>query len=1482
MLYFFIYNKALLPEESVLSMRIGIKILGMTFGMLLVAVFSATGQPAAYFEHYGSEDGLPQHTITDILQDRNGFMWFSTWDGLSQFDGYTFTTYRFPNDRITGSQSSRIDQLYEDKFNNIWTLSYDNRVYRFDVQTRSFMRVNRSQEYLHRPFLAFKVVPVESGKVWVLSHQSGCISVLDSLFNTVEYSEEEGNLVSNQVYDVIEDTNKNTWILTQGGIRWLSSDGEEARSFKEGLPFFCVEEFTDELLWFGSKEGTVWIYDPKTEDFNEISTGLRADIISVQEVSSEKVFIASKYDGFVIYNKYDGSIEMYNPQTLPAMTSGEIISCYVDRGKNIWLETNSLGVSKFNPYTKRYLHFTPYVESSETNVFPPNFFIFEDKDARLWVHPRGGGFSLYDKESDRLEPFYNEPFSPHWRFSNMMHSAYSDKQGNLWMCTRSHGLEKVIFYDDSQFKSIIFDDRLHSTVNNDVRAIFEDSSNMIWVSTKDGIIHLYDDEMRELGILTDKGNVGEGVPLSGISYCIIEDSDKNIWIGTKGEGVYKLRRKNGHSFEIELHLKHDPGNIYSLSDNLVYSIFEDRYRNIWIGTFGGGINLIKKEDTENGLKVINHRNELSGYPLRQGRQVRVINSDEQGNICVGTTLGLIMFSLDFSTPRDIQYSVYVKKGYDSASIGANDVMDICTTSSGETYIATFGGGISKISELDDDGMPVAFETYDSSHGLPSNIILSVIEDHKGNLWIGSEGGLTKFSATEQTFETVSEIKRLLKQHNFSENSSFRLSDGRMLFGYSHGLVVFNPDKVRNNMFNPYLAFVQFRLFNRNIEVSPYGPLNKDINVVDNVVLRHDQNFVGIEFAALDYVDPKNILYAYKLDGFDKEWVYSGNQRTANYTNLSKGKYLFRVKSTNSDGVWVDNERVLSIEVLPPFWATGWAFSAYFVVAMLLLYFTYRILYTFYKMRHKIILEKQESEIKTKFFTNISHEIRTPLTMIVSPIDNLLHAKSTPEIVKEQLRMVAKNTNRLLDMVNQILDFQKMSQTPLTVKKIEIGPFVENLYASYRKHAELTNIRYLFENRVGSRLIWADTEALEKIVLNLLSNAFKYTPSGGEIKVSVFGKDDDVAVRVKDTGEGISKEKQARLFKRFESFNEDKSKPSTGIGLSIVKEMADKHGASIVVESEEQRGSSFTVYFKSGTDHLGKDVIFDQPDRKQEDRAEILLHGGDDDVQTEGRNGPSTVLVVEDDTDLRHFIRSILEEEYDVYEASNGKEGYEKALEVIPDFIVSDIMMPESDGIELLKNVRSNIRTSHALFLLLTAKTTLESKLEGFEFGADEYVSKPFSVSFFKTRIKNLLRRRDELQKYYREELFVLTGESLPSQSNEQLVSVGEKDKEFLRSVNSFIEKRMGNDDFVIEDLAMEVGMSRSVFFKKLKGLTGLAPVEYVRDVLMQHAAKFLLNGDYSVKEVSYMVGMTDAKYFTKCFKKKYNMTPSDFKRQNIK
>ncbi|MDR1585676.1 MAG: response regulator, partial [Prevotellaceae bacterium] len=1078
--------------------------------------------------------------------------------------------------------------------------------------------------------------------------------------------------------------------------------------------------------------------------------------------------------------------------------------------------------------------------------------------------------------NDTLLPFYNEPGAPDWRFSNMLHTAFSDRQGNLWLSTRSHGLEKAVFNRNS-FQIMTFDSELHSTVNNDIRAIFEDREQNVWVSSKGGKIYVMDKNNNIKGYICNDGKIACGTALPGIAYCMTQDKKGNIWIGTKGEGVFKLSRKDGAESYRITHFKSEPDNVYSLSDNNIYSIFEDKNGCIWIGSYGAGLNLY---DETKG-RFINHRNHLKQYPIQTGSQIRIISSDKNGNVFIGTTIGLIVFSPDFDTPEKIDFNTYMRIPGENTSISGNDIFDICTTKSGDTYIATFGGGLNKLVKTGKKGFPLHFKSYTTQNGLPSDIILALVEDESGMIWICSENNLTKFDAQKETFDTFSEIKRLIKGQIFSEGSRCASRSGEdIMFGFSRGVIQFKSQQVKNYTFKPYVALSGFRLFNKAVTVGGNSPLTCNIDNVDRLVLKRDQNFFTIDFVALDYIDPQNIYYAYMLEGFDKDWIYSQNQRSANYTNLSKGEYVFMIKSTNSDGVWMDNSRSLTIIIRPSFWETPWAYLIYLFFFVAFIYMILRVLFIYYRMKDRVELEQEQAEMRARFFTDISHEIRTPLTMIVSPVENLLYDKETPSEVKKQLELVSKNTSRMLKMVNQILDFRKIQQQELNVEETNIGSFVADICSGFAKTAETRGIHFTVENRTGDDRIWIDQNCVEKIIVNLLSNAFKYTPDNKAVSVSVYhDRSGGIAVEVKDEGVGVSKEKQSKLFNRFVSFNEDKNKPSTGIGLSMVKELADKHHAKIYVESEEKKGSSFTVVFQRGLAHFGEKVsIIPKHEKTEESEGVAEETIAAETAETVTSNGKPVVLIVEDDEDLRSFIRSILENDYIVHEAGDGEEGYEKITSILPDLIVSDIMMPNVDGIELLQKVRENITVSHTLFLLLTAKTTIDSQLEGLENGADEYLTKPFSVPYFRTKIKTMLERRGMLQNYYQRIIHSGVPAAYPdfAPSRPEITS---RDEELMKTVIEIIEKNIDNSDFVVENIASELGMSRTVFYKKIKSLTGLAPIEFIRDIVIQRAAQLLESGLYSVKEIAYTVGMSDSKYFSKCFKKKYGVTPSEYKKK---
>ena len=1452
----------------------------LSFFLFLPFISQSSRLPSCYFVHYSTEDGLPQNIIMDMLQDEKGFMWFVTWDGLSRFDGYEFTSYKIYPENPYYMKNNRIDHIYKDKYGYLWLQSYDGEAHRFDPRTESFQGLQNVEGYSSFNFFKSKVKLMPSGKIWLLSEQSGSICVEDSILTTKLYSIENGRSKGKQMFDVFEDSKGNSWLLTDNGISKIDSEGGASTFFfaeKDDVDksikqsFFCGAELNGEI-WFGADRGRIWIYDQQSKAFRLMESHIESGIIEIKPTPDGNVLLVTSQNGFMIFDKNEQRYHRFDKSNLAGLQSNAIISTYIDHYGNLWIEADSPGVAKFNFQTQKLKFFSFQLDGANSIIFPPSFFAIEDVKKRIWIHPRGGGFSLYDEETDDLLPFYNDPKTPDFNFSNIIHSAYSDKQGNLWLCTRSHGLEKAVF-DNNDFHVQVLDSKQESSVSNEVRAVFEDKDGNWWISTKDEKLRVYDKQNQFLGYLQQDGNIGFGPLLEGTVYSLTQDKAGNLWLGTKGAGIYVARRKSSSQLSFQLtQYKRNPNDIYSLTENSIYSIFQDSKGHIWIGTFGGGLNMIEDPDAEK-IRFINHRNHLKNYPQEAGYRVRCIAEDKNNNVCVGTTVGMIMFSSSFSSPENIDYKYYSRVPGNSSSLSNNDILCIEITSSGEMYVGTFGGGFNCVSGYDSSGFPSGFKSYTKREGLPSDVCLSIEEDDDGMLWIISENNLIKFNPYSDIIETFGGIKRLMKSSSFSEASSLHTPDNRILFGSSNGIMSFSPDEISNNVFKPYIAFESFQLFNKEVGIGEKSPLSANIDEVKYLSLTHKQNFFSIKYAALDYVDPQNIMYAYKLEGFDKEWNYVQKQRIANYTNIPKGNYVFRVKSTNSDGVWVENERKLNIEVLPSFWETAWAYLLYAILFLLLVFISVRILFVIYRLKDKVDMEHKISELKLRFFTDISHEIRTPLTMITSPVDFLLQDEETSDKVKEQLKLVETNTNRMLRLVNQILDFRKMQHHKLKIELVGIAPFVKEICGHFQKMAVDQQINFQFVNQVEDKKIWIDKDCVEKIVFNLLSNAFKFTPPGKKITVTISKNGKGTTIYVKDEGKGINPEKQKKLFTRFASFNEDKNKPSTGIGLSMVKELADKLKATVSVESNQGKGSLFGVCFQDGLSHFGDDVeiiIEDKGIEKKVDEQVVKQSEAEVD-KTEEKNTKASVLIVEDDDDLRHFLRTILESEYKIYEAADGKAGFEKAQHVIPDFIVSDIMMPLMDGVELLQQLKQHVNTSHIPVVLLTAKANIESKLDGLEYGADDYITKPFSVPYFRARIKNLLKQRRQLQELYRSHL------QTPSPNFEpQKPTITSQDEIIMDKVIREIEENMDNSEFSVEVLHKSVGIGRTAFFKKIKGLTGLSPIEFIRDIKMKRAAQYLSTGQFSVKEVAYMVGISDSGYFRKCFKEKYKLSPTEY------
>ena len=627
--------------------------------------------------------------------------------------------------------------------------------------------------------------------------------------------------------------------------------------------------------------------------------------------------------------------------------------------------------------------------------------------------------------------------------------------------------------------------------------------------------------------------------------------------------------------------------------------------------------------------------------------------------------------------------------------------------------------------------------------------------------------------------------------------------------------------------------------------------------------------------------------------------------------------MLRVRSTNSDGVWVDNERILNIVILPSFWETPIAYVLYILFILIIILVAVYILFTIYRLKHEVSVEQQISDIKLRFFTNISHELRTPLTLIAGPVEQVLKNDKLPADAREQLVVVERNTSRMLRLVNQILDFRKIQnkKMKMQVQRVDIVPFVRKVMDNFEAVAEEHRIDFLFQTEKDHLYLWVDADKLEKIVFNLLSNAFKYTPNGKMITMFIREDENTVSIGVQDQGIGIAENKKKSLFVRFENLVDKNlfNQASTGIGLSLVKELVEMHKATISVDSRLGEGSCFKVDFLKGKEHYDKETEFILEDAEAPVRMGQVVDIANSSIQSETlipddsekieavyeedtakeENSKELMLLVEDNQELREFLRSIFTPMYRVVEAADGREGANKALKYLPDIIISDVMMPEKDGIEMTRELRADMTTSHIPIILLTAKTTIESKLEGLEYGADDYITKPFSATYLQARVENLLMQRKKLQSFYRDSLMhihisagqedapvatdVPSAEEDTSETVPATLEMSPNDRKFMDKLVELMEQNMDNGELVVDDLVRELAVSRSVFFKKLKTLTGLAPIEFIKEMRIKRATQLIETGEFNMTQISYMVGINDPRYFSKCFKAQVGMTPTEYR-----
>ncbi len=1457
--------------------------LATLFLLLSYGLFSMAADISNYtFTSYKYELGFAQREVMDILQDSDGQMWFATWDGLYRFDGYRFSNFKArPGDGIQ-LESNRIERICLDG-DNIWMLGYTGIVSRFNKRTHQIENIKLSYEGV-----ASDMKPLPSGGV-IFQMTDGRVVIAkgtdseEGLF-TIECLGPEGGVI-NRIVVADKDT---AWILTSAGVWKCFTDTGIMKPVCEGVCALNMASGQHGDIFCGAN-GRFVILQNNQVLTKQLPTS--ASLTSVSILSDGDILVSTKGDGlFVLSGDY--TVKRHYRKENSQLPSNQLTCMQQDSHGNVWFCADVPGVMRYDSRNKTLKCYYLQGEfSNDPSMWINGISIDEDSYGDVWINPSGNGLAMYDKRSDEFIPVINKKYHDSWTAENTVVTLFVDRQDNLWFCDKYTGLQKAT-YNEPQFGTLSPEPADGSA--HDVRGLFQDSKGRVWVGAKNEVISVYDSNLHFIGNLTPEGKISASSrePV-GRAYAFVEQKDGVLWIATKLRGLMRLQPVGDNSFHIR-YFKAD-GSRYSVPHNDIFSLCVDRHNRLWMASFGGGLCYTSLDDPS--FRFIHAKNELVNYSLRKYNKARFVATDSHGDVWVCTTSGLLRFPDNFKRPQDVRFKSYSRNADDASSLSYNDVLGVFFTKSDSMYVCTYSGGFCQAIRCQGDSLH--FVPYTTGNGLRSDVIFSVQEDNGGNLWFASESGFVRYSPGTNSLEHIATVV-LGKQIDVNEGMPLKLNDGRLLYPSRNCTAVyFYPDSVQVSGFVPKIVFT--RLFLDQQEQLPSADkksvLKRELNLTDRITLASGVNSVNLEFSALDYNNPSNISYAYKLDGFDTKWNMTGNHHAAIYNHLPPGEYTLKVRSTNSDGVWVDNIRSIGIEVKPSFWQTGWAWALYLLTVMLLIGCATYILATIWNLKQKVFIEQEISDLKMKFFTNISHEIRTPLTLISGSVKEILRKGVADSELSDSLKVVNENSNRLLRLVNQILDIRKIESgnMKLTLQRIDFGDFVASLANNFRNLAKDRGIDLVVRCPEEPLFIWADSEKIDKIVFNLLSNAFRFTPSGKCITIVVERTSQGARLTVADEGKGIEPEREKTIFQLFSSDNEGSQSvhPHTGIGLALTKELVELHHGSIRVESEVGKGSSFIVDLpenKIAKNDRADYILTDSAKPIAEDVDSLSLVATDGDSSgTEQRPKPGegtaqkreTILVVEDNPEMRRFICLILREDYLLIEAEDGEEGLEKARNAQPDIILSDYMMPGMDGLEMAERLRGDESVSHIPIIILSARTDEDSIIKGLRTGVDAYIEKPFSAEVLRARIGNLITMRRNLQKAYMDKYInkrtVNIGMPGDVEKKELSGTLVDANQLFLDKLTKLLEENLGKGELSVDDVAKLMGMSRSVYFKKVKALTGIGPNDYLKFLRLQRATELLSQTDMSIADISYRVGIPDSHYFSKCFKAKYGITPTEWR-----
>ena len=1370
--------------------------------------FSIAQMPDLQFEHITVEDGLLNNCVTCILQDLSGFMWFGTSDGLNRFDGYTFKSFIHDAADTNTISGNHIYALFEDTTGFLW-IATNNGLNIFDPITEKI-----------------------------------------SICQTVT---EDSNSISNNVVNTIfKDYENNIWIGTENGLNRFNRQNANFNRY------YFPGQLDSVSFWWNNNTIRAINQDKlgrlllgTTNDFIifDTHTGMKTiipymipgrkrwpSVTSIYRDNRDKFWIGIADDGLVEYDPETGNTSLYQtePNNQYSFNSEFSNTIYEDRNNQLWIGTADKGINIFNRISKKFTRIK--IDNQDEHGFKGQYIccIYEDKQGNIWIGTLESGINLLPRWQKPFRHYLHDPKNPNSLISGEITGFYEDPGGVLWISHFLGGIS-MLNRNTGTVTHMTHDEQNPATLSGGgLFGFCADGPNHIWLASTPFLDRLD----RKTGIFKHfKYNMHDSKSHAyTFTLCCYKDRQGIMWFGTSNAGLERFN----HADETFDRFCHNPDDSSTISSNVIYDIYQDKSGRLWIGTGSGLCQMLF--DKARRERFIRYFPDPSNPASISGQEVYSIFEDRIGRLWFGTDGGLNQYD-------------YEKKIFHAITI---------------------------------------------RNGLPSNMVFSVLEDDQGisagkagNLWLRTLRGIVRYNPERGDLRVYDEGDGL--RHGKAIQNGYAAfhkgENGEIYTGSDKSMAVFHPDSLKENPDIPPIVLTDLKINYESVKTGPNSPLKRSLSATGIISLAYFQNTLSFEFAALDYTSPGKNLYAYKLEGINADWIYTdATRRFTTYTNLDPGEYIFRVKGSNNDGLWNEQGNSMRIIISPPWWKTNWAYGSYFMLLMFLIYTTWRVQLNRLKMKHQMEMEHLHAEkleevdrMKSRFFANISHEFRTPLTLILGPISSMI-SRTRRQDVRENLDMMKRNALRLQRLINQLLDLSKIEagKMRLEIKETELISFINRIVQSFESRAKLKNIQLTFSGEAETIPGYIDPEKLENILYNLLSNAFNFTPRSGKITVQASSEPLAnisahngmfILISVSDSGIGIPADKIPYIFDRFYQIDDSypREQPGSGIGLALTKELVDFHRGQISVSSQTGKGTTFTIrlpIYKSA--YRDNEIVSISGDSAEAGRNHIEQ---EDIFETESLIPPTLkrstkkslpiILVVEDNPDMRTYIRHNLENEYRIIDSEDGVDGFQRCIKVIADLVISDVMMPKMDGFALCAKLKKDERTSHIPVILLTARAAAEDKIGGLESGADDYLIKPFNARELQVRVKNLIEQRRTLRERFRNEAIL----------HPRQIGITSTDQRFFQKASEIIENHLSDPAFDTRTFSREIGMSRMQLHRKLTALTNMAPKEFIRALRLQRAAQLLRQKFGNITEVAYEVGFSNPSYFTECFRKNFGMTP---------